>query len=606
MSEIINLLPDFVANQIAAGEVVQRPASVIKELIENAIDAQANEIHIHIIDAGRTLIQITDNGIGMSNLDARMAFERHATSKIKSADDIFSIRSMGFRGEALASIAAVAHVELKTRRKEDEVGTKLIIKGSEIESQTPDACPVGSSFSIKNLFYNVPARRKFLKSNNTEFKYILAEIYHTAIAHNSVAFTIHKDNELFAHYPASHAKQRIINMFGKRFEKGLLSIEGETSIVKITGFVGTPDLAKKNNFDQYFFVNNRYFRQRSFQIAVVKAYEQLISPKEYPPFFIFLEIDPAQIDVNIHPTKTEIKFIEEYNICNLIEASVKHSLGKSNIVPSLDFDDTNDYSDMFSFANSSKQIKIPTIDVKPHYNPFDSYAHTAPQKTDTRQWEQLFSQAHAANHTVEKTFESSINTKTDFTSATDNVCIQIQKKYILTPVKTGIMLIDIKRAHSRILYEKYILLLEDQQQPSQKTLLPHSFDCSHAETENICALLPQLQQLGFDIELFGKQSFVINGIPADVSMADAEETIRTFVDEYTESSKDITQDTNHHIAVSLAKSAALHRNPTMLPEEMQTFLAQLFQCKAHSLSADGKLAIVILEYNELLKKFNTP
>lgn len=606
MPDIIQLLPDSVANQIAAGEVVQRPASVIKELVENAIDADATDIVISIVDAGRTIIQVTDNGKGMSDTDARMAFERHATSKIRTADDIFSIRSMGFRGEALASIAAVSHTELKTRMASSDVGSKICIKASQVESQNPVSCAIGSTFTIKNLFYNIPARRKFLKSNQTEFKYIVSEIFQIALAHPHVGFTVYKDEELYAKYPISNHKQRIVNMFGKRMEKGLLAIEGETSIVKISGFIGTPDMAKKNNYDQYLFVNNRFFRQKSYQNAIMRAYEQLIPNREYPPFFVFFDIDPSQIDVNIHPTKTEIKFVEEYNICQLLEASVKHALGKSNIVPSLDFMDTEDFSDMFTIPKDAP-IKIPGIEVRADYNPFvsDKMTHHAPAKQSVAGWDQLFEGFESKPIVSQQVFSSSINTHSEDTVSESPACIQIQKKYILTTGKTGLMLIDIKRAHSRILYEKFLALLQQEQRPIQRTLLPVRLELTYTESEILQELLSDLHAVGFDIESFGQNSFVVNGTPPDIDMSHIDDMIHTFIAEYSDRGESLQTDVHQSIARSLAQSAALYRNPVMLADEMQTFIAQLFQCAMHTISADGKRAVVLLEYDEIFKKFNT-
>ncbi|MCK9562156.1 MAG: DNA mismatch repair endonuclease MutL [Bacteroidales bacterium] len=598
MADIIQLLPDSVANQIAAGEVVQRPASVVKELVENAIDAGATDIHITIVDAGRTLIQIVDNGKGMSETDARMALERHATSKIRTAKDIFAIRSMGFRGEALASIVAVAHVELKTKRKEDEIGTHIIIKGSEVESQEPISFQTGTLFQVKNLFYNIPARRKFLRTNETELKYILAEIYHAALGHPHIAFTVYKDGDLHAKYPATHLKQRIITIFGKRFEKSLLSIESESSICKIHGFIGTPDTAKKHNFNQYLFVNNRFFKQRSFQNAVIRAYGNLILPQEYPPFFIFIEVDPAHIDVNIHPTKTEIKFVDEYSINSIIESAVKYSLGKSNIVPSLDFTDDTDYNDMFSTPQS--EIKAPSIRVNTNYNPFASH------KADVKNWEQLFEdfENQPDPDIPEQTFASALHLESSEPHVPEATCLQIQKKYIVTQGKTGLLLIDIKRAHSRILFEQFLQQIQTSTHASQKTLLPIQIEVTHSECVILKQILPELQSLGFDIEEFGSQSFVIQGCPSSLETTHVESIIRDFIYDFNENHTNITEKMYESVAKSMAKTSALYRNVHMQQDEMQVFISQLFQCESHSLSADGKVAVVLLEYDEIFKKFN--
>lgn len=605
MPDIIHLLPDSVANQIAAGEVVQRPASVVKELVENAIDAHATEITISIIDAGRTSIQISDNGVGMSETDARMAFERHATSKIKDASDIFKIRSMGFRGEALASIAAVSQTELKTRKKDAELGTKIVIAGSKIESQEPEACPQGTTFTIKNLFFNTPARRKFLKSNQTEFNYILSEIYQTALANPDIAFTIVKDGEMYAKYPKGNHKQRIVNIFGKQMEKGLLSIEDESSIVKIYGFVGVPEMARKNGANQFFFVNNRFFRQKSFLGSVMRAYGNLLPQKEYPPFFIFLEIDPSEIDVNIHPTKTEIKFSEEFNICQLLEATVKCTLGKNNIVPSLDFSDSADYSDMFSNKNT-KPVTAPTIKYNPEYNPFKtqqsvSYPNT---QTNTRNWEKLFDdfQSKQTEEPLNINFsESEEKTETD---AKISFCTQIQKKYILAFANEKIYVIDIKRAHYRLLYDTFFENFSHTNIPSQKTLLPVRIDLTADESETLKTMLPELQELGFDIEEFGQNSFVANGAPADINITEIQQIITDFITNFEESNKNVKDSIQEKIARNLAKSAALFRNPVMSTEEMRNFASQVLQNKSFTITPEGQIATIIVEPDDIIKKFN--
>ncbi|MDA3881816.1 MAG: DNA mismatch repair endonuclease MutL [Bacteroidales bacterium] len=603
MTDIIQLLPDSVANQIAAGEVVQRPASVVKELVENAIDAGATEITISIGDAGRTSIQIMDNGVGMSDTDARMSFERHATSKIRSAADIFKIRSMGFRGEALASIAAVAHVEMKTKREDDPVGTKIVVKGSVVETQEPVQFQRGTSIQVKNLFYNIPARRKFLKKNETELKYIITEIYHTALAHCDISFTVYKDGDLYAKFPKSNVKQRIVNVFGKRFEKSLLRVESETSICKVFGFIGTPENAKKQNFNQYFFVNNRFFKHRSFQRTVVKAYGSLISPQEYPPFFIFIEVDPEKIDVNIHPTKTEIKFVEEYNISSIIESAVKYSLGKSNIVPSLDFSDDTNYDDMF-VKPSSHEVKVPSIKVNPGYNPF---ANSSFEKEDPnfRNWEQLFEDFERSPEPdiPQQTYESAINSQSETSHIQQTSCLQVAKKYIVTQGKTGLLIIDIKRAHSRIVLEKLLSSAQQESAPCQKILMPVKIELDSSDFDTISDILPELQSFGFDIEIFGKNCFVVNGCPANVDISETEQVLAEFVRMYTENQINAKEKIRENIAVSLAKSTSLFRNVTMQQDEMQAFIAQLFQCQSHSLSADGKVAVILLEYDEILQKF---
>lgn len=604
MSDIIHLLPDSVANQIAAGEVVQRPASVVKELVENAIDAHATHITIAIIDAGRTAIQISDNGCGMSETDARMAFERHATSKISDASDIFKIRSMGFRGEALASIAAVSQTELKTRQEQNEIGTKICISGSKVESQEPEVCPVGTTFTVKNLFFNTPARRKFLKTNQTEFNYILAEIYQIALANPSITFTIMKDGELFAKYPAGNLKQRITNIFGKQMSNGLISIEDDSNIVKIYGFVSVPEIAKKTSTNQYFFVNNRFFRQKSFQNAVLRAYGNLIQPKQFPPFFIFLDIDPAEIDVNIHPTKTEIKFSDEYNICQLLEAAIKYSLGKNNITPSLDFSDPTDYTDLFTEKDKNKPITPPTIRYNPNYNPFkqeNSYPQSS--QTNTRNWEKLFEEYEEKHSNTVKPLSIDFAKNEEKQPKIDiQFCTQYQKKYIIVFANENIYVIDIKRAHYRLLYDKFFDNLSNTNTPTQKTLLPIRIELSTEETEQLQTILPQIQSLGFDIELFGKDSIVINGVPADINASDTQEIILSFIADY--ENEHAQEKNKESIARTMAKSAALYRNPDMSEYEVKQFATQLLENKSFTITPEGQIVTIILSVQDLLKKFN--
>lgn len=604
MSDIIHLLPDSVANQIAAGEVVQRPASVVKELVENAIDAHATHITIAIIDAGRTAIQISDNGCGMSETDARMAFERHATSKISDASDIFKIRSMGFRGEALASIAAVSQTELKTRQEQNEIGTKICISGSKVESQEPEVCPVGTTFTVKNLFFNTPARRKFLKTNQTEFNYILAEIYQIALANPSITFTIMKDGELFAKYPTGNLKQRITNIFGKQMSNGLISIEDDSNIVKIYGFVSVPEIAKKTSTNQYFFVNNRFFRQKSFQNAVLRAYGNLIQPKQFPPFFIFLDIDPAEIDVNIHPTKTEIKFSDEYNICQLLEAAIKYSIGKNNITPSLDFSDPTDYTDLFTEKDKNKPITPPTIRYNPNYNPFkqeNSYPQSS--QTNTRNWEKLFEEYEEKHSNTIKPLSIDFAKNEEKQPKIDiQFCTQYQKKYIIVFANENIYIIDIKRAHYRLLYDKFFDNLSNTNTPTQKTLLPIRIELSTEETEQLQTILPQIQSLGFDIELFGKDSIVINGVPADINASDTQEIILSFIADY--ENEHAQEKNKESIARTMAKSAALYRNPDMSEYEVKQFATQLLENKSFTITPEGQIVTIILSVQDLLKKFN--
>ena len=466
MSDIIQLLPDSVANQIAAGEVIQRPASVVKEMVENSLDAGATEIIIHVKDAGRTLIQITDNGCGMSPTDARMSFERHATSKITSANDLFNIRTMGFRGEALASIAAIADLELRTKRIEDEVGTYIHILGSEVKAQEATACANGAGFMIKNLFYNVPARRKFLKGNTTELKHIINEIQRIALPNPAIKISLFQNNIPVYELPKANHRKRIVDLFGKAINQSLIQVDEETSIVKITGFVGQPKFARKTMGEQFFFVNGRFIRQPYFHKAVMQAYQQLLPTDAFPTYFLFLETDPANIDINVHPTKTEVKFENERDIWQIIHAAVRESLGKNNVVPSIDFDQ-NGSIDIPLPPKSFDQVIFPEIKINPDYNPFEiekprspgNLIKNQPEKRNLDRWEDLYTgtQLKLKPETEPSTIERIEQVFQDISGQfTGKKFLQLKQKYILTPVKSGLMVIDQKRAHERILFEKFM------------------------------------------------------------------------------------------------------------------------------------------------------
>lgn len=634
MSDIIQLLPDSVANQIAAGEVIQRPASVVKELVENSIDAGASTVKVNIKDAGRTLIQIIDDGKGMSETDARMAFERHATSKIKSAEDIFAIRTMGFRGEALASIASIAQVELRTRQETDELGTVISINGSDIQRQEPISCAQGANFSIKNIFYNIPARRKFLKSNNTEFRYILDEFHRIVLSNPGVSFQLtHNDKDIY-YLPKSNLKQRIVNIFGKQYDKNLLSIESDTSIIKIHGFIGLPDFAKKKNYEQFFFVNDRFMKHRSFYGAVMRAYEHLISPGSYPAFFIFLEIEPDQIDINIHPTKTEIKFTDEYHIGQILEATIRESLGKHNVVPSLDFEDDTDYNDIFS--KPSGDIPSPSVSINTNYNPFESNSASTPQSTskvnmfkpgstpleesNKQNWDNLFSISEdefdsSSDDFETTTFESKINEE-EFDDIEEqpqekkegleqNKFFQIKSRYIATMVKSGLMLINQKRAHERILYEQYLDSLQNHTPASQMNLFPLTFEAHTYEAELMKEMIPDFKQLGFDIEEFGQNTFVINGTPSNLKSDNIVATLHELLHIYQENKTKMHMDAKENIAGSLAQASAIRYGQLLSQDEMRDLTDRLFACSMPNISATGKKTIVIIEYDDIAQKFNS-
>ncbi|NLA24148.1 MAG: DNA mismatch repair endonuclease MutL, partial [Bacteroidales bacterium] len=521
MSDIIKLLPDAVANQIAAGEVVQRPASVVKELTENAIDAGANEIHIIIKDAGKTLIQVIDNGCGMTATDARMCFERHATSKIRNADDLFKIRTMGFRGEAMASIAAISEMEMRTKRHDADVGTKLMIAGSEVISQEAFQCANGTNTIVRNLFFNVPARRKFLKSDQTELKHIIEEFNRVAIPNPDIKFTLtHNDNEIIQ-TETGNLRQRIVHLFGKQINQLLIPVSVETSIVNIHGFIGKPEKTRKTSDQQFFFVNNRYMQHPYFRRAIMMAYENIIQPNTFPSFFIFLEVDPSQVDINIHPTKTEIKFEDERSIFQILNAGVKESLGKFNIKAPMEFteDITRDVH-----LTSSTEFKPPVISLNPNYNPFetgkqkskDTYYQNFNQNfynenKPPANWESLYEAAKSVPNTD---LELSMDLPED---SENNNFFQLKEKYILTSVKSGLMIIDQVRAHERVLFDKFLLLMQDRRSATQKQLFPEQIELNPSDKAIFTEISDQLTAVGFDISFLGKNTIAINGIPSELT-----------------------------------------------------------------------------------------
>lgn len=627
MADIINLLPDSVANQIAAGEVVQRPASVVKELVENAIDAGATLIKINIKDAGRTLIQVIDNGCGMSDTDARMAFERHATSKISSAEDIFAIRTMGFRGEALASIAAVAQVELRSKKHENDIGTAVSISGSELLSQECVHCNNGSNFLVKNLFYNIPARRKFLKANSTEFRFIIECFQRIVLTYPEVAFILqHNEKELY-NLPKERIKQRIVRIFGQKYGN-LIPVEVETSLATITGFIGKPELAKKTGYEQFFFVNKRYMRHLPFHRRVQKAFEGLIPDSANPAYFLYFEIDPAEIDVNIHPTKTEIKFTSEWDIAQILEAGLREALGKFNLVPSLDFNDDTDYNDMF--AQVQGDAAVPTIDINEDFNPFtdnsassfrpaadhthkqvhipDFYPSGTPAqpRSSNAAWNQQRIMSRGFSNDASTTFQSSIDRepvqKSMELQGGNNRFIQIKARYIAMPVKSGLMLIDQHRAHERILYEQY-LEAATVHRPTQNLLYPESVRCTPHEYSAMCEFLPMLQKIGFDIEAFGEDTFIVRGVPAGGEDSDISGLLHTMLANYLETGDAPDGDLRHKVACSLAQAGAISYGTVLSPQEMQKITDDLFSTKSPNISPTGKKLITILDTEELLTKF---
>ena len=625
MSDIIHLLPDSVANQIAAGEVIQRPASVIKELVENAIDAEATEVHVLVTDAGKTGIQVIDNGKGMSETDARLAFERHATSKIREAADLFALRTMGFRGEALASIAAVAEVELKTRLADEELGTRLLLAGSKVESQEPVSCPKGSNFSVKNLFFNVPARRKFLKANSTELSNILAEFERIVLVHPDVAFYLYSnDSELF-NLPVMPLRQRIMAVFGKKLNQQLLSVEVDTTLVKISGYVAKPETARKKGAHQYFFVNGRYMRHPYFHKAVMDAFEHLIPAGEQISYFIYFEVDPANIDVNIHPTKTEIKFENEQAIWQILSAAVKESLGKFNAVPSIDFD-TEGLPDIPAFEQP-RPIEPPQVHYNADFNPFKTsssfYGGDRSYSRPQTEWESLYAGLEKASRMndpvvpdapVEEELspasipsEESSSPLPSMMSEGGNVTFgqhwQFKGRYILTSVKSGLMLIDQHRAHVRVLFDRYMEQIRQKHGVAQGVLFPEIVQFPASEVAVLEDIQEDLSAVGFELTSLGGGSYAINGVPSGIEGLKPVELVRNMVHTALEKGCDVKEEVQSMLALTLARAAAIVYGQVLSVDEMSALVDSLFACESPNYTPDGRVVLTTIREEEIERLF---
>jgi DNA mismatch repair protein MutL len=601
MADVIKLLPDSVANQIAAGEVIQRPASIVKELMENSVDAGAGNIRVIIKDSGKTLVQIIDDGSGMSETDARLSFERHATSKITSAQDLFAIRTKGFRGEALASIAAVAMVELRTRKKDDETGTLIIINGSRVESQEPCSCPEGSSFSVKNLFFNIPARRKFLKSDNTEMRHIVNEFQKIVLAHPDIKFSLyHNDSEVYNLVPGN-LRQRIAGVFGKQINQELITIDTETTLVSLKGFIGKPETARRTYGEQFFFVNNRFMKHPYFHKAVAEAYQNILPAEAIPSYFIFMEADPASIDVNIHPTKTEIKFEDERAIWQILMASVREALGRFNIVPSIDFENEA-LVDIPVKSSSSGMPEMPGIKINPEFNPFDNEAPESGRQSyferfergKNDNWEKLYS-AFNKDEAVTRQNEQITETARKF--------FHIKGKYIVCPVISGLMLIDQKRAHERILYEKYTDCLANGESVSQVDLFPVTFEMNPSDLLLIREIEEELIMLGFRFQYPDNKNITINGRPSGTGNSDPVEMIEILLEDYKNSQSDPSSGAKEKIAAAMASASAIPYGKTLSSGEMENLFDTLFACRAPNYSPKGKPVITIITLEEIDKRF---
>lgn len=617
MSDIIELLPDSVANQIAAGEVVQRPASAIKELVENAVDAGSSAITVIIKDAGKTLIQIIDNGSGMSQTDARLAFERHATSKIRSVHDIFGISTFGFRGEALASIASIAEVDLKTRKEEAELGTHIVISGSEFISQESISCPVGSVFSVKNIFFNVPARRKFLKSNSVELRHIINEFQRVTLCHPDVSFTLINNGTEVYNLPAANLKQRIVGLMGKSITNNLIDLNTETSIVKVSGYIGKPEHAKKSLGEQFFFVNGRYFKSAYLQKAVFKAYEQLTPNDSYPSFFIYLTVDPAAIDINIHPTKTEIKFEDESAIWQIINASVRESIGKFSVSPSIDFD-TYGVIEIPVFSKNDP-VSMPEIDINPSFNPFEegSRSFTSPsggsfkKESAPKGWQKLYDGFPTTENHPFETFRSPSflddepkhEQQTMDIGSTEQVFFQIKGRYILTPVKSGVMIIDQSKAHQRILFEYYLSAIEHHSGIVQQELFPQIVELNPSDYALLLGISDELHCIGWDIRPSGEHTAAIHGSPASLSNQNFKEVLESLIQELKDGEAELQDTIRTKIARAMAIASAIKPGQQMSALEMQDMFDKLFACTSPNVSPSGKPTLFILGLDELENRF---
>ena len=616
MKDVIHLLPDSVANQIAAGEVVQRPASVVKELVENAVDAGATKVQVVVTDGGRTLIQVIDNGKGMSETDARLAFERHATSKISCADDLFALTTMGFRGEALASIVAVARVELVTRRVDDELGTSIVMSGSRLESQEPVAAPSGSNFKVKNLFFNIPARRKFLKSVQTELNNIVTEFERVALVNCDVEFLLsHNGNEMIS-LPPSSFRQRIVNLFGKKINSHLIEVAVDSTLINIKGFVGAPESARKKGALQYFFVNGRYMRHPYFAKAVAEAYGEIIPQGEQVPFFLCLEVEPSRIDVNIHPTKTEIKFEDESNLWKIISAAVKEALGRFNATPSLDFDDemmpeipVMDFSSV-----SAAPVSAPKVSYNPSYNPFSR--HKPDYRDSNDNWEMLYGGAEATMKPLDLSpFEddAELQVNEPLTSVQSELSVpecdfvpmsQYKGQYILVPVKSGLMWVHQRRAHIRVLFERYRRQIGERNSASQGLLFPERVELTMSEAIALESISDELVSLGFEISPLGGGTFALNGVPVGIEGLQPTRLLLQIVHSAMEQTGDVKGEVCDKIASAMAKEVAIVTGQLLSQDEMAALIDELFNTTMPSHTPDGKPVIYIMSDSEIDRNFS--
>lgn len=610
MSDIIQLLPDSVANQIAAGEVILRPASAVKELLENAIDAGATEINLIIKDAGKTLIHIVDNGSGMSERDARMSFERHATSKIKRADDLFAIRTLGFRGEALASIAAIAQIEMKTRRHDEDLGTLVEVEGSKLKNQSDCSCPAGTSIQIKNLFFNVPARRSFLKTEQAELKHIIDEFFRVALVYNQVRFSLHHNQKMLYQLLPATRKQRIVALFGSSYNERLVPVEHITEAISITGFIGKPEFARRSRGEQFFFVNGRYIRHSYLSHSIENAYRELIPVDSLPSYFIYIDTDPATIDINIHPTKTEVNFLDSKVIYAVLRSAVRQALGLSNLLDSINFDVEKSFD--FPPAGFDRPIKNPFDREPSGYNPFEPPSREIQpsleqwQKPDIRGWETLYdnNDFEAPKDTAPGDLFTETGQMVESQESEKTNVFQFRNQYIISSIKSGLVLIDQKRAQERILYERYLDQIRQRQQAIQQELFPCQVSFAGSDAALIDEMIDDLNVLGFHVNKLGKNTFVVSGTPSGNHDADIQALLESFLEQYKKNLIELDIDKSTNLARSLAASLSAKPGRRLFPEEMIHLIDELFSCKVPDVTPDSKKVFTVISLEQVQKLLN--
>ena len=603
MLDIIKLLPDSVANQIAAGEVIQRPASAVKELMENALDAGATQIDLVVKNAGKSMIMVIDNGCGMSETDARLCFERHATSKISKAEDLFAIRTMGFRGEALASIAAIAQVELKTRRKEDEVGTKIINEGSVVKEQSLVPMQPGTSFTVKNLFFNVPARRNFLKSTQAEMRHVVEEFTRVSLMNPEIGFTLTSDGKELYHLYPGNLKQRIMGLFGSNYEEKLLPVRQEAERVRIDGYIVKAEFAKKTRGEQYFFVNKRFIKHAYLHHAIENAYMEMISQDSFPGYFLNIEVDPSDIDINIHPTKTEVNFLDVKLVYAILHAAVRKAIGQHNLSPMIDFDESPDLSKDFGAAFAmSKPLAIPNIPLDPNFNPFRKESSSRETHYDNT--------FHRENNTNPGDWRLLYGERTDLPNESfvpkedakpNNQYLQVNQSYIVTAIKSGMLVIDQNLAHSRVLFEKFLKEMENHSGVSQQELFPQAMSLNLNDASLLKEMMPELENLGFVLEQANPTTFMINGTPSDAAGCDAVDLLEKILDNYKINTTDLQLDRKLNLAKTMAAQLAIKPQTRLSEMEMQNLVDQLFACNVAEVAPNGKKIYVILNMEDLFK-----